>query len=253
MGNGYSLPRFAHVAEAHVRGRVVLALVALFGLPTAAFAVGPTTVNISGNTLTATAAAGQENSITVGNSGGISIGDTRPSGAGVTIAAGQLAAGCVSASNGDEARCPLGTLTAAVVNMNDLDDVAFVLNDDVVVTVNGGAGDDDLRGGPGPDSLHGDAGDDALRGGPAADTLDGGTGTEAEVDTVDYGSAGANTQVILDGAANDGQDTDAITAGIQPEGDNVTNTEIVEGSSTTTSSRGAPTLTPSTGTPGTMT
>ena len=100
--------------------------------------------------------------------------------------------------------------------MNDLDDVAFVLNDDVVVTVNGGAGDDGRRGGPGPDSLHGDAGDDALRGGPAADTLDGGTGTATEVDTVDYGSAGANTQVMHDGAANDGAGHRRDHGGHQP-------------------------------------
>ena len=44
-------------------GGVVLALVALFGLPTAAFAAGPTTVSVAGNTVTATAAGTQVNHI----------------------------------------------------------------------------------------------------------------------------------------------------------------------------------------------
>src|SRR4029453_1874759 len=132
-------------------GGVVLALLAFFGLPMApAFAAGPTTVDISGTTLTALASGAQVNSITVGNAGpvgsGISIKDTGPSSNGTVRGAGAIAAGCTQAT-ADEVRCPLGTLAAATITMLDLNDVVFVLNDDVVVTVNGGLGNDDLRGG----------------------------------------------------------------------------------------------------------
>ena len=219
-------------------GGVVLALVALFGLPTAAFAAGPTVVDIpggaTGTLLTATDGGGEENAIAVGNTGpvaggGISITDSGPPGAGVTLGAGATAAGCTVV--GDQARCPLGDLTAATVSTGDLDDSVNVFNDDVVITVNAGAGEDDLRGGPGNDVLNGGADDDELRGGSGGDTLNGGTGGEVDGDLVDYGSASAAVQVILDGAANDGQDTNLVLAGIQPEGDNVTEAEIVEGSS----------------------
>jgi Ca2+-binding RTX toxin-like protein len=218
---------------------VVLALTTLgvFALPNAAFAAGPTTVNISGTTLTATASPAQKNLITVGNAGpaggGISIKDTGPSSNGTVRGAGAIAAGCTQAS-ADEVRCPLGTLTAATITTDDLDDIVFVLNDDLVVTVNAGAGNDDLRGGPGADVLNGEAGDDTIRGGAGGDTLDGGTNTSLATgggDTVDYGASSADVTVTLDTIANDGQDVDAITPGIQPEGDNALNFEILKGGS----------------------
>ncbi len=220
-------------------GGVVLALTTLgmFALPNAAFAAGPTTVNISGTTLTATASVAQKNLITVGNAGpaggGVSIKDTGPSSNGTVRGAGATAAGCTQAS-GDEVRCPLGTLTAATITTDDLDDIVFVLNDDLVVTVNAGAGNDDLRGGPGADALNGEAGDDTIRGGAGGDTLDGGTNTSIATgggDTVDYGASSADVTVSLDTTANDGQDVDAITPGIQPEGDNALNFEILKGGS----------------------
>jgi Ca2+-binding RTX toxin-like protein len=48
--------------------------------------------------------------------------------------------------------------------------------DAILLTVNGGDGDDTLIGGAGADLLAGNAGDDRLIGGPGADTLDGGSG-----------------------------------------------------------------------------
>ena len=207
-------------------GGVVLALVALFGLPMApAFAAGPTTVDIVGTGLTAVSSAGEANSITVGNAGpaggGISIKDTGPAGNGTTRGAGAIAAGCTQAT-ADEVRCPLGTLATANVTMGDGADVVFVLNDDVVVTVNGGLGNDDLRGGPGIDHLNGNEDNDTLRGGAGGDILDGGTQTAPGGDKADYGSSSVGVSVSLDGVANDG------TPG---ENDNATNFEIVEGSS----------------------
>jgi Ca2+-binding RTX toxin-like protein len=190
-----------------------------------AFAAGPTTVDISGTTLTALASGAQVNSITVGNAGpagsGISIKDTGPSSNGTVRGAGAIAAGCTQAT-ADEVRCPLGTLAAATITMLDLNDVVFVLNDDVVVTVNGGLGNDDLRGGPGIDHLNGNEDNDTLRGGAGGDLLDGGTQTAPGGDTADYGSSSLGVSVSLDGAANDGA---------PGELDNATNFEIVEGSS----------------------
>jgi Ca2+-binding RTX toxin-like protein len=207
-------------------GGVVLALVALFGLPMApAFAAGPTVVDIVGTDISATSAAGEAASLTVGNSGpvaggGISIKDTGPAGNGTTRGAGAIAAGCTQAT-ADEVRCPLGTLATATISTGDGNDTVFVLNDDVVVTVNGGLGNDDLRGGPGIDHLNGQEDNDTLRGGAGGDLLDGGTQTAPGGDTADYGSASVGVSVSLDGAANDG------TPG---ENDNATNFEIVKGS-----------------------
>ena len=48
--------------------------------------------------------------------------------------------------------------------------------DAILLTVNGGDGDDTLIGGAGADLLVGNAGDDRLLGGPGADVLDGGSG-----------------------------------------------------------------------------
>ena len=48
--------------------------------------------------------------------------------------------------------------------------------DAILLTVNGGDGDDTLIGGAGADLLAGNAGDDRLLGGPGADILDGGSG-----------------------------------------------------------------------------
>src|SRR6187551_2239055 len=89
-------------------GGVVLALTTLgvFALPQAAFAAGPTSVVVAGNTVTATASATQVNHITIANSGatgggGVSIKDTGPAGAGTVLTPN---VDCIQFS-ADEVRC----------------------------------------------------------------------------------------------------------------------------------------------------
>jgi Ca2+-binding RTX toxin-like protein len=222
-------------------GGVVLALVALFGLPTTALAAGPTQVELNGagTILTADANATlpvQVNVITVGNTGpvaggGISIKDTGPSGDGVFAGPNAIAAGCTDTVT-DQVRCPFGSITSIVVNAGSGNDTIIVLNDDVPTTANGGDGDDSLRGGGAADSLHGDDGEDDLVGGAGGDVLDGGANTGVgEQDIVDYGSSTDAVSVNLNGLADDGLiDADPGTLGNQSEGDNVSGAEIVEGS-----------------------
>jgi Ca2+-binding RTX toxin-like protein len=219
-------------------GGVVLALTTLgvFALPNAAFAAPPaTSVVVAGNTVTATASPGVVNHITIANSGatgggGVSIKDTGPAGPGTALTPN---ADCIQFS-ADEVRCDLGTITTLVVNAGDLDDTIADLNNSMGnITLNGGAGDDIISGGPVPETLNGDDGDDTLQGGAGADNLNGGANTSLTTkgDWVTYGAATAAVQVTIDDVANDGKDIDLVTAGIQPEGDNVgTTTENVEGS-----------------------
>ena len=56
------------------------------------------------------------------------------------------------------------------------------------MTIDGGAGNDDLRGGAGADRIDGGAGDDRIRGGDGADTLVGGAGRDVihAVDSVEF-------------------------------------------------------------------
>ena len=59
---------------------------------------------------------------------------------------------------------------------NDILDATQLTADSVVLTLDGGAGDDRLVGGAGNDTLLGGDGDDILVGGPGLDVLDGGPG-----------------------------------------------------------------------------
>src|SRR5205823_2998163 len=68
------------------------------------------------------------------------------------------------------------------------------------VTLNGGAGNDQLTGGASADSLTAGAGDDTIVASSGADVFDGGAGN----DTADFSAQGANLNITLDGAANDG-------------------------------------------------
>ena len=58
----------------------------------------------------------------------------------------------------------------------------------VLLTLDGGAGDDVVIGGAGDDVLLGGAGDDVLIGGPGADTIDGAPGDDVVVDTLRAGA-----------------------------------------------------------------
>jgi Ca2+-binding RTX toxin-like protein len=67
-------------------------------------------------------------------------------------------------------------LTINGLDGNDSVDAAQLAADSMVLTLDGGAGDDLLVGGHGNDSLFGRDGDDTLVGGPGQDILDGGPG-----------------------------------------------------------------------------
>jgi Ca2+-binding RTX toxin-like protein len=218
-------------------GGVALALVALFGLHTAAFAAGPTTVFVDTNvpapgenTLRVEAAAAQVNVITIAGSTTLTIKDTGSHV--VTRNATATTAGCVATSNPNQVNCPIGGITQIIVNAGDSNDTLFILTSAAAVFANGQAGNDTILGGGGEDTLNGGDGSDSLRGGNGADKLIGGTALDTGVDSVDYGSANVPVQVTLDAGLNDdGRDLDLITPGFQSEGDDVTFVEDVDGGS----------------------
>ncbi len=87
---------------------------------------------------------------------------------------------------------------------------------DTVENVQGGAGDDALRGSAVANELRGGAGNDTVSGGAGAtvaDVLDGGTQATTGGDTVDYADRTDALNVSLDGMANDGAtgENDAVT------------------------------------------
>jgi len=53
----------------------------------------------------------------------------------------------------------------------------------MLLTLDGGDGDDVILGGDGDDTLLGGAGDDVLIGGPGSDTIDGGPGSNIVIDS----------------------------------------------------------------------
>jgi Ca2+-binding RTX toxin-like protein len=65
---------------------------------------------------------------------------------------------------------------------DDVLDASGLAADSVLLTLDGGDGDDVLLGGAGADTLLGGAGDDVLIGGPGNDTIDGGPGDNVVVD-----------------------------------------------------------------------
>jgi Ca2+-binding RTX toxin-like protein len=66
---------------------------------------------------------------------------------------------------------------------DDVVDASGLAASAMLLTADGGVGDDVLIGGNGNDTLHGDEGDDVLIGGPGSDTLDGGAGDDVVLDS----------------------------------------------------------------------
>jgi Ca2+-binding RTX toxin-like protein len=79
----------------------------------------------------------------------------------------------VNVTNVDPAR---DALTVNALDGNDSVDATQLAADSMVLTLDGGTGDDLLAGGDGNDTLFGRDGDDTLVGGPGQDILDGGPG-----------------------------------------------------------------------------
>ena len=87
------------------------------------------------------------------------------------------------------------------------------------LTIDGGAGDDIIVGGPGADHLIGNEGNDRLTGAPGADDVDGGNGNDVMIwnngdgnDTND-GDAGADQVLITNGAADDQMKVSPLAGG----------------------------------------
>jgi Ca2+-binding RTX toxin-like protein len=89
-------------------------------------------------------------------------------------------------------------LTGNSLGGDDVIDASGVAAGSILLTLDGGEGDDVLIGGAGDDVLLGGAGDDVLLGGPGNDTLDGGPG-----DNVVLQSFGADGLTSATTAGND--------------------------------------------------
>ena len=74
-------------------------------------------------------------------------------------------------------------LTVNALAGDDVVDASGVAAGAMLLTLDGGDGDDILLGGDGDDTLLGRAGDDVLIGGPGNDTLDGGPGSNVVIDS----------------------------------------------------------------------
>ena len=188
-------------------GGLVLALTALFGLPTAAFAAGETVVSSNGVTVTVQAAAGL-----IRNQ--VSVSDLGPN-VGVRDSLADVTAGpgCTDpAPPGGQVLCADATVTTIVVNLGGENDVLLPGGFSFVINAAGGAGNDNMQGSNGSDTLDGGPGNDTLNGRlGGGDIYIGGT----EKDEVTYSTRGNPVTVTADGvAANDGE---AL------EGDNVVN------------------------------
>jgi Ca2+-binding RTX toxin-like protein len=97
-------------------------------------------------------------------------------------------------------------LTVKGLSGADVIDASAVTAGSILLTLDGGDGDDVLLGGAGNDTLLGGAGDDVLIGGPGNDTLDGGPGDNVVL----YGFA-ANTVASATAAGKDWLRTHART------------------------------------------
>jgi Ca2+-binding RTX toxin-like protein len=74
-------------------------------------------------------------------------------------------------------------LTVSTLAGDDVIDASGVAAGAMLLTLDGGDGDDVILGGDGADTLLGGAGDDVLIGGPGNDTLDGGPGSNIVIDS----------------------------------------------------------------------
>ena len=215
---------------------LVASLMAVFGLPTAAFAA-PSTVTLVGDPGTVTVTGDDlANGISLNDSAGyVTVVDTIQ---GVTPGAGcevdpNVVGGvrCAKPSQGvliidvilgagDDTLDGKG-LDDVLTGGADIDTADYDGVPDRFVSLDGAANDgavgenddvdtENVTTADGNDTVVGDAnanrivsggGDDTISGGPGADILNGGT----EIDTVDYSSAGGPVVVTIGGGANDGE------------------------------------------------
>ncbi|HET7450926.1 MAG TPA: calcium-binding protein [Gaiellaceae bacterium] len=120
---------------------------------------------------------GQPDTVIVDGTNGDDVVSVSGDGTGMRVAG--LAA-LVSVSGGSAV---MDRLTVEALAGDDVIDASGVVTGAMLLTLDGGDGNDVLLGGSGADTLLGGAGDDVLIGGPGNDTLDGGSGSNIVLDS----------------------------------------------------------------------
>jgi Ca2+-binding RTX toxin-like protein len=153
---------------------------------------------VSGGVLRFTAALGAADNVMLsGPSGGFFT--LRDTGRAVNATSGCTVIGAT------DLRCASGGVTGAQLDLGDLADKSSTTSS-LPVTVDGGAGDDQLSGGTKNDVLTGGTGKDLLVGGSGADDLAGGTNQ----DTVSYAGRVSPVTVDIDTQKDDGSTSDEV-------------------------------------------
>jgi Ca2+-binding RTX toxin-like protein len=131
------------------------------------------TATLSGDTITYNAAPGEENGLSISQSGGNVVLNENGT---VIITDG---GGCPV--TGGDAQCPEAGVTKIVVNLDDRDDGLNASSGSITsaIIATGGAGNDSLNGSAQADTLDGGAGTDSLFGGLGNDVMSGGSGSDS--------------------------------------------------------------------------
>jgi Ca2+-binding RTX toxin-like protein len=186
------------------------------------------TVSKNGGTMTWTADAAVDDSVSFTQSAGVQTVTVSSPSAGDTLALGSdPATDCVLDTAADTVTCAnVSAVSADAKDGNDYVDASGLT--DIPITVDAGSGDDTINGGGAPDTINGGDGNDHAYGGDGNDTLDGGAGADGingdnGDDTIDGGagddgiSGGNGNDTIAAGAGTDGADggpgDDTINAG----------------------------------------
>jgi Ca2+-binding RTX toxin-like protein len=103
-------------------------------------------------------------------------------------------------------------LTVSTLAGDDVIDASGVAAGAMLLTLDGGDGDDVILGGDGADTLLGGAGDDVLIGGPGNDTLDGGPGSNIVIDSLRANTVTSATFADKDWLASHSRTVNGATA-----------------------------------------
>lgn len=130
--------------------------------------------NLSGSTTATTDDAAADN-VVVNATNGADVVSVSGSGTTAQVVGLPARIGVTGVGSGDR-------LTVNALAGDDVVDASPLAADGILLTEDGGDGDDVLLGGSGNDTLLGGNGDDVLLGGPGLDTLDGGPGSNVVID-----------------------------------------------------------------------
>ena len=148
---------------------------------------------------------GQPDNVVVDGTDGADVVSVSGSGSDLRVSGLAALVSASGASTGDR-------LTVSALAGDDVIDASAVPAGAMLLTLDGGDGDDVIIGGGGPDTLLGGAGDDVLIGGPGADVIDGGTGGNIVIDSFRATSATAAAFVGVDWLKAHARTVDGKTA-----------------------------------------